>query len=109
MGQLGVRLREMRKQAGLSQEELSRRLAQMNTSARQTHISAIECGHNTPSLALLINMARVLETDPNALLGWDADATASKTRAAGSPSGAITARRSRSLRRPSSPGWRAEG
>lgn len=73
MATIGMRLREHRKKAGLSQEELSRRLGQMNTSARQTHISAIECGHNTPSLALLINMARVLETDPNALLGWDAE------------------------------------
>lgn len=59
----GAVLKERRKAAGLSQEELAHR-AQMHTSA----ISFLERGLRQPTLFMVFVLARVLEVQPSAFV-----------------------------------------
>ncbi len=65
--QLGKAVEAARKSMGLSQAQLA---AALGNGAGQSHVSAIERGVNTPSVALLVDLAQVLKTDPNTLIGW---------------------------------------
>ncbi len=65
--QLGKAVEVARKALGLSQAQLA---AALGNGAGQSHVSAIERGVNTPSVALLVDLAQVLKTDPNTLIGW---------------------------------------
>ena len=65
--QLGKAIEQARKAMGLSQAQLAQLLG---NGAGQSHVSAIERGVNTPSVALLLELAAVLQTDPNTLVGW---------------------------------------
>ena len=61
--QFGRIIREHRTGRGLTQEELAYR-ADMNV----TYLSDLERGHNNPSLAILVDIARALDTHPAKLL-----------------------------------------
>ncbi len=74
--QLGKSVEFYRKALGLSQAQLA---AALGKGAGQSHVSAIERGVNTPSVALLVELAEILKTDPNTLIGWGA--VAEKTNA----------------------------
>lgn len=61
----GARLREIRLLRGLSQAELAKQTHNLPTT-----ISRYECGEREPSLPILLDIARWLDTDPNYLLGY---------------------------------------
>lgn len=63
--EFGTRLRELRLLRGLSQAELAKQ-----THTLPTTISRYECGEQEPNLAILLDIARCLGTDPNYLLGY---------------------------------------
>lgn len=70
--QLGRSIEAHRKAMGLSQAQLAQALG---IGVGQSHVSAIERGKNTPSIALFVRLAQVLQTDPNTLIGWGGAAT----------------------------------
>lgn len=61
--QLGLRIREARKKAGLTQEQLAEQL-EMN----KKHISNMECGKSSPSLPALIRICQICEVSSDLLL-----------------------------------------
>ena len=61
--QLGKRIRHFREKAGISQDELGRRVFVNNI-----HISNIETGKKAPSIDLLIELANALEVSADDLL-----------------------------------------
>ena len=60
---IGMRLQTLRKQKGLSQEELARRIG-----TSQTQICRIERGERYPSLRFILRMCRTLRIPPNEVL-----------------------------------------
>ena len=60
---LGAVLREVRKQRGLSQEELA-----LNAGVERNYISLIELGRNSPSIRILYKICKVLDISPSLLL-----------------------------------------
>lgn len=56
----GEVLRTLRKEAGLSQEQLSFR-----ADVQRKHISALEHGHKEPSISTLFRLATALDTPPD--------------------------------------------
>lgn len=60
---IGMRLQTLRKQKGLSQEELARRIG-----TSQTQICRIERGERYPSLRCILRMCRALRIPPNDML-----------------------------------------
>lgn len=64
--QLGERVKRLRRQVGLSQEELAH-LAGMD----RTYISQIERGACNPSLIALLNVAEALGLNLEALFAWE--------------------------------------
>ncbi len=60
---LGANVRRYRKQAGMSQEELSYR-----TGIKRSYISDLERGTRNPTVKALGRLASALEVDPSALL-----------------------------------------
>ncbi len=73
MEKFGMRLAALRKQRGMSQEELAEKLQL----TRQT-ISKWETGASTPDLALLARLAEVLDVSANYLLGQEDRLTTKK-------------------------------
>jgi transcriptional regulator with XRE-family HTH domain len=70
--QLGLNLRELRLDLGLSQEELAFR-----SNLHPTHISRLERGMRDPALATLLKLAHGLEVPPGRLvegISWNANA-----------------------------------
>ena len=70
---LGVRLKQIRKQHGLSQKELGKKLG-----LSQRAISDYECGINRLSSDLLVNIANILRVSISELLGRKQSASADK-------------------------------
>jgi transcriptional regulator with XRE-family HTH domain len=64
----GDRLREARRRAGKSQQAIADELACWGTT-----ICAYENGRSEPSFERLKELCRMLDTDPNTLLGWNDD------------------------------------
>ena len=64
---IGKQIEERRKAMGLSQKALAEKLG---NGSSQSHVSAMERGINLPSVTLLGELAEVLGTDPNTLIGW---------------------------------------
>jgi transcriptional regulator with XRE-family HTH domain len=64
--QFGVRLQAARKQAGLTQEELST-VAECSI----VTLSKLETGVNFPTLDILLSVAAALKTSPDRLIGWE--------------------------------------
>lgn len=62
--EIGANIRCQRKKKGIKQKELAEKV---NVSPQ--HISHIETGCSQPSLSTLVEIANVLETDLNTLLG----------------------------------------
>ena len=56
---LGQRIKELRKNKGFTQEQLSEKVC-----IDSKHLSRIECGVNFPSLDLLDKISSVLEVEP---------------------------------------------
>jgi transcriptional regulator with XRE-family HTH domain len=71
----GDRIRRLRRAAGLTQVELA---AQVDVS--QAFLSMVEAGLKDVSTTTLVKCAAALDTDPNYLLGIDADEQAVATR-----------------------------
>jgi transcriptional regulator with XRE-family HTH domain len=65
---VGVRIRQLREQKGLSQEELGHRAG-----VDRTYVSSCERGRRNLSLLTLYRIAAALEVEPAALLSRDAD------------------------------------
>lgn len=63
--EFGARLRELRFLRGMSQAELAKQINILPTT-----ISRYECGEREPNFAILLDIARCLDTDPNHLLGY---------------------------------------
>jgi transcriptional regulator with XRE-family HTH domain len=61
---LGAKLRYLRQQQQMTQEELARQLGLM----RQGHISNLEMGRKTPSLDLLVQIADLFDVTSDYLL-----------------------------------------
>jgi len=61
---IGKNIREFRKKAGLSQEQLAWACYRRSRS----YISSIENGHNLPSLCMLCDLASILKIPPSYLL-----------------------------------------
>lgn len=61
--QFGLRVRQLRKQAGFSQEKLAEL-----SNLHRTYISGIECGDRNISLVNIVRLARVLRVTPSELL-----------------------------------------
>lgn len=64
---LGERIRELRKQAGLTQEELAKEVGYSN----KTSISKIESDILDVNQSTIIALARALNTTPSAIMGWN--------------------------------------
>jgi transcriptional regulator with XRE-family HTH domain len=62
-----ARLHALRRQANLTQEQLARELGL----AAHAHISLLERGHKSPSLALVVQIANVLEVKTDMLLSME--------------------------------------
>lgn len=60
---VGSRIRELRKAAGLTQEELSEKI-----DIAPQYLSHLENGQRIPSLTTIVALAEVLDTTPSALL-----------------------------------------
>ena len=60
---LGVVLRSLRKQQGLSQEALA-----LDAGVERNYISLIELGKNSPSIRILFKLSKALDISPSALL-----------------------------------------
>jgi transcriptional regulator with XRE-family HTH domain len=60
---ISQRIRENRKAAGLTQEELSDKI-----DIAPQYLSRLETGHRSPSLNIIVALAEVLNTTPSALL-----------------------------------------
>lgn len=59
---LGIRIKELRKKKGFTQDRLSEIVG-----IDSKHLSRIECGSNFPSLELLNKISATLEVEPNVL------------------------------------------
>jgi transcriptional regulator with XRE-family HTH domain len=59
----GAVIRQLRKQSGISQEQLS-----FESGLDRSYISQLECGHKQPSLLTIFQLAKALKTTPAALL-----------------------------------------
>lgn len=59
---VGLNLQALRRERGLSQEELAHRAA-----VHQTYLSGLERGRRNPSLLVLARLAAALETDLDCL------------------------------------------
>jgi transcriptional regulator with XRE-family HTH domain len=89
VGQLGARLREARRQAGLSLRELARQL-----SVSPSFLSQMENGKSQPSVATLYSIAQVLGVSIDELFHVDDAASATEPSTHGAtPAVAATARR----------------
>lgn len=66
--QLGLRIREARKKAGLTQEQLADQLE-----VNKKHVSNMECGKSSPSLSALISICQICEVSSDLLLFGMAD------------------------------------
>lgn len=64
--QLAKRMRELRERTGRTQQEV----ADLLGVGRQTY-NAYESGTNTPKTENILQIARILRTTPDYLLGWD--------------------------------------
>jgi transcriptional regulator with XRE-family HTH domain len=63
----GRRLRELRKRAGLSQEEFAAKIQ-----IHRTYIGAVERGERNPSLKNILKFARALNVEPASLFrDWE--------------------------------------
>lgn len=60
---LGVVLRTLRKQQGLSQETLA-----LDAGVERNYISLIELGKNSPSIRILFKLSKALRVSPSDLL-----------------------------------------
>lgn len=60
---LGIKIKQLRLKRKLSQEDLAEKC-----SVSAAHINLVENGHKNPSLKLLIQVCKVLDTSPNYLL-----------------------------------------
>lgn len=61
--QFGERVRQLRKQADLSQEELARK-----ADIHRTYLSGVERGHRNIALRNIVKLARALQVSPSELL-----------------------------------------
>jgi transcriptional regulator with XRE-family HTH domain len=59
----GLVLRELRKRAGMSQEQLA-----LNADLQRNYISLLERGLNSASIKTLFKLASVLQIDPSQML-----------------------------------------
>ena len=71
---VGQKIRALRKDAGLSQENLAQRCGIF-----RTYLSRIESGSANPSLVVLVTLANALEVNPHVLLMQDAKAPRAKS------------------------------
>lgn len=69
VGVLPERMRRLREDLGWTQTDLARTLTERGSGVNQAHISKIENGQRQPSLELLHQLAAVLETTTDYLLG----------------------------------------
>lgn len=66
------RIRARRKQLGLSQEQVARKLQTLGLDVDRYWVSDLERGHTRmPDWDCICYLAEVLQTDPNTLLGWE--------------------------------------
>ncbi len=63
---IGSRIKELRKQKGLTQQQLGNLI-----NVTKVSISCYEKGNRTPNLETFIDLVNVLDTTPNYLLGRD--------------------------------------
>lgn len=70
---MGSRLYDLRKRAGMSQYDLVNQLATYGVSVRQSHISGIENGDSNPSVEMLMGLVYSLNTNADYLLGLTDD------------------------------------
>jgi transcriptional regulator with XRE-family HTH domain len=75
MDTLAKSLRRRAEELGLSHAEVARR-----TGVSERRYGHYVAGRNEPDLATLLRVAEVLQTSPNALLGFDAEAMPTKRR-----------------------------
>ena len=64
MGDFNINLKRLRKQKGLTQEDLAQKLG-----VRKTTISNYESGYSTPPFATLERLAQILDTSVDIILG----------------------------------------
>ena len=67
MSKIGDNIASLRKQKGLTQEELARLIGYKSKST----INKIELGINDIPQSKIVEFARVLDTSPAILMGWD--------------------------------------
>ncbi|MCD7730283.1 MAG: helix-turn-helix domain-containing protein [Oscillospiraceae bacterium] len=65
----GQRIATLRKEKGLTQQELAEKVGYTSRSA----IAKIEADERSVSQSELVSLARVLDTTPSALVGWESD------------------------------------
>ena len=63
---LGARIKELRKEKGLTQEQLAKLI-----NVTKVSICCYEKGNRTPNLETFMDLVNVLDTTPNYLLGTD--------------------------------------
>ena len=63
LAKFGLKIRECRKQIGLSQEQLADQ-----TDIHRTYIGGIERGERNPTLLMMLRLAHALQVDPSELL-----------------------------------------
>ena len=73
MNQIGQRIKQFRKQSGLTQEKLADYLGVTDKA-----VSKWECGLTTPDLALIMPLARILHVSADELLGGKKEETDAK-------------------------------
>jgi transcriptional regulator with XRE-family HTH domain len=63
LAKFGLKIRQCRKQIGLSQEELANK-----TEIHRTYIGGIERGERNPTLLMILRLAQALQVRPQQLL-----------------------------------------
>ncbi len=71
---LGERIKELRKKAGMTQEELAKEIGYSN----KTSISKIESDILDVNQSTIIALARALKTTPSEIMGWNEPETNTK-------------------------------
>lgn len=64
---LGERIKQLRIEQGMSQDELAQRLGYKSRSS----INKIELGKNDVTQTMIVSIAKVLKTTPAYLMGWN--------------------------------------
>lgn len=64
---LGERVKLRRKELGMSQEELAKRIGYKS----KTSVNKIELGKQNPPVSVIPALAAALHTTPAKLMGWD--------------------------------------